>query len=85
MNSIARLIAVPMLIVMLGGCQRNGCDEFAPPPDRPANQCPGNPAKTAAKPAAMHPRYCYRTLGQPDCYDAPQPQLAASYIGTYPN
>ena len=83
MTLIARCITLTMMLAFISACQNRGCDEFDPPPDRVPTHCA--PAKSAASTTPVHKRYCYSTLGQPDCYDTPQPRIAPSFLGTYPN
>lgn len=86
MKSFIRFLILPTLVAILSGCHPNAdCSEFAPPTDRVQTTCPGTPVNPAAAAKPAHQRYCYRTLAQTDCYDTPQPQIAPSYIGTYPN
>lgn len=74
MHRILSTLASVLLIGLIGGCSGavESCQEFDPPPNHKPDTCPPKPVadkSTVAKPA----RYCYRSLGQVDCYSEPQP------------
>jgi hypothetical protein len=73
-----------LLAATLGSCENavTPCGEFAAPQARQAapKDCPTKPvSEQPYKPA----RYCYRSLGQPDCFSEPQPGRADDYLGSY--
>ncbi|MDB5364051.1 MAG: hypothetical protein JWO51_5348 [Rhodospirillales bacterium] len=71
------------LLVMLGGlaagCQPavDRCDQFAPSVGQLPSNCPPKPVTDKPYKQA---KYCYSSLGQPDCYAQPQPGRAG-YLG----
>jgi len=71
------------LIILLGGLAA-GCDPVVDPCDQFAAPVGKKPASCPAKPASDKPykpaKYCYASLGQPDCYAEPQPGRAG-YLG----
>jgi hypothetical protein len=83
MNRIVALIALPLLVTVLNGCEpaTDSCHEFAPPPGHKPSSCPVTPAETTdhAKPT----RYCYSSLAQIDCYDEPQ-RGRTGFLGSAP-
>jgi len=78
-----RSILVISLIILLGGlaagCQPavDRCDQFAPEVGQLPKNCPPKPASDKPYKQA---KYCYSSLGQPDCYAEPQPGRAG-YLG----
>jgi hypothetical protein len=82
MNRIVALIALPLLIAILDGCEpaTDPCHEFAPPPGHKASDCAVKPAIAAEQPKPT--RYCYSSLAQADCYDEPQPGRTGGFLGS---
>jgi hypothetical protein len=83
MNRIITLIALPLLVAVLGGCEpaTDSCHEFAPPPGHKPSSCPVKPPEIAGPPKPA--RYCYSSLAQVDCYDEPQPGRTG-FLGSAP-
>lgn len=81
MIPMRRIIPLVALAALLAGCSNVApCDEFAVPVDRRPASCPPKPAPP---PDPTRPkRYCYSTLGQPDCFEQPQPGRTG-YLGDY--
>jgi hypothetical protein len=90
--SACRMLALTPLLAALAGCgylrdaRQLGFDErseFAAPQSRWPETLPSPVGANDAAPARPA-RYCYRTLAQADCYEAPNPERRTGYTGTYP-
>jgi hypothetical protein len=85
MPRFMRIATLFLLTALVGGCENavTPCGEFAAPQARQAapKDCPPKPVtEQPYRPA----RYCYRSLGQPDCFSEPQPGRANDFLGSYP-
>jgi hypothetical protein len=90
------LLIVAPLLAMLAGCGYlreplhearmflyDERAEFAPPQSRWPDTLPSSVSAYEAPPQRAA-KYCYRTLAQPDCYEAPNPERRTGYAGTSP-
>jgi hypothetical protein len=90
------LVAATPLVAGLGGCQYveeylptraelfgDNRAEFAAPQSRWPETLP-SPVAANAPPPPRPVVYCYRTLAQVDCYNAPDRDRASGQIGVYP-
>jgi len=96
-RSARLLLAVAPLLAPLGGCGYFSEElrqarqlvwgdqpaEFAPPQSRWPDTLPAA-VSAEAPPPDRTPRYCYRTLAQVDCFEAPNPERRTGYTGSYP-
>ncbi len=79
-----RLLCLGIIVGLLAGCNGGAkpCDEFAAPQERLPSSCPNKIADKAARKPKPPTRYCYQSLGDPDCYSEPQPGKPG-YLGAY--
>ena len=79
MGPILRISLLALLGTLVAGCTPpvDTCDQFAPEVGKLPKDC--KPKPVTAQPYKQA-KYCYSSLGQPDCYAEPQPGRAG-YLG----